>query len=79
MSSKNNVNVDHYKTKGRGRQGDGFVYDEHNRLRNQLRSRSRPGLSAKRLWERKRALRAARQMESRSVKPARMELAGGDL
>ncbi len=70
MSSKNNINVDHYKTKGRGRQGEGVVYDEHNRLRNQLRSRRRRGLSAKQLWARKRALRAARQMASKSVKPA---------
>lgn len=60
MSSKNNINVDHYKTKGRGRQGDGVVYDEYNRLRNQLRRRR--GLSAKQLWARKRARRAVRQM-----------------
>ncbi len=70
MSSKNNINVDHYKTKGRGPQGDGVVYEEYNRLRNQLRSRDRRGLSAKRLLARKRALRAARQTESRSVRQA---------
>ena len=29
MSRKNNLNVDHYKIKGRGRQGDGIVHDEH--------------------------------------------------
>ena len=28
MSRKNNVNMDHYKTKGRGRQGDGIVHEE---------------------------------------------------
>lgn len=75
LSSKNNINVDHYKTKGRGRQGDGVVYDEYNRLRNRLRIRRRRGLSAKQLWARKRALRAARQMDSRSVKPVGTELA----
>ena len=73
MSSKNNINLDHYKTKGRGRQGDGVVYDEYNRLRNQLRSRSRRGLSAKRLLARKSALRAGRQTETRNVKPAGIE------
>src|ERR1044071_3672736 len=66
LSSKNNVNMDHYKTNGRGRQGDGVVYDEYNRLRNQLRSRDPRGLSAKRLLARKRALRAAKQTQSRS-------------
>ena len=75
MNSKNNINVDHYKTKGRGRQGDGVVYDEYNRLRNQLRSRRRRGLSAKRLWARKSALRAARQTESTSVRAAGIALA----
>ena len=29
MSRKNNVNMDHYKTKGRGRQGYGIVHEEH--------------------------------------------------
>ena len=29
VSRKNNVNTDHYKTKGRGRQGDGIVHEEH--------------------------------------------------
>ena len=29
LSRKNNVNMDHYKTKGRGRQGDGIVHEEH--------------------------------------------------
>ncbi len=29
MSRKNNVNMDHYKTKGRGRQGDGIAHEEH--------------------------------------------------
>ena len=29
MSRKNNINMDHYKTKGRGRQGDGIVHEEH--------------------------------------------------
>lgn len=59
VSSKNNINTDHYKIKGRGRQGDGVVYEEFNRLRNQVRRRR--GLSAKRLLARKRALRAVRQ------------------
>jgi len=67
VSSKNNINVDHYKTEGRGRQGDGVIYHEQNRLRNQLRSRGRRGLSAKRLLARKRALRAATQTGSRGV------------
>lgn len=35
MSRKNNVNTDHYKTKGRGRQGDGIVYEEHRHSFNQ--------------------------------------------
>ena len=69
MSSKNNVNVDYDKTKGRGRQGDEVIYDEYNRLRNQLRSRRPRGLSAKKLLARKRALRAKRQMENRNVSP----------
>ena len=29
LSRKNNINMDHYKTKGRGRQGDGIVHEEH--------------------------------------------------
>jgi len=29
LSRKNNINTDHYKTKGRGRQGDGIVHEEH--------------------------------------------------
>lgn len=36
MSNKNNINVDHYKTRGRGRQGDGVVYDDYKQLRNQI-------------------------------------------
>lgn len=29
LSGKNNVNMDHYETKGRGRQGYGIVHEEH--------------------------------------------------
>ena len=48
--------MDHYKIKGRGRQGEGVVYDEQNRLR-KIRSRRRRGLSAKQLLARKMKLR----------------------
>jgi hypothetical protein len=44
--------MDHYKTKGRGRQGEGVIYDEHKRLL-KIRSRRRRGLSAKQLLARK--------------------------
>ena len=67
MSSKNNINTDRYKIKGRGRQGDEVVNDEHTRLRNRLRRRR--GLTAKRLLARKINLRRAQQAESRSVTP----------
>jgi hypothetical protein len=69
LSNKSNINVDHYKTKGRGRQGEGVVYDDYTRLRNQLKNRRPRGLSAKQLFARKRALRAARPTESRSASP----------
>jgi hypothetical protein len=52
LSNKNNINMDHYKTKGRGRQGEGVIYDEHKRLL-KIRSRRRRGLSAKQLLARK--------------------------
>ncbi len=29
MSRKNNINTDHYKTAGRGRQGDGVIHEAH--------------------------------------------------
>lgn len=29
MSSKNNINMNHYKTKGRGRQGESVVHDDY--------------------------------------------------
>jgi len=59
------MNVDHYKTKGRGRQGDRIVKEEFKRLRNQLRGRRPRGLSAKQLLAKKISLRPAKQ--SRSV------------
>lgn len=59
MSRKSNVNMDHYKTKGRGRQGETVVHDDYkrshawSRLERIKRSRKRRGLSARQLWERK--------------------------
>jgi len=67
LSRKNNINMDHYKTKGRGRQGEGVVHDEYKRLRHQIRSRRRRGLSAKQLLARKISLRPAKQTQSRSA------------
>jgi len=67
LSSKNNINIDHYKTRGRGRQGAGIVHDEYKRLHNQPGSRRRRGLSAKQLLARKISLRAARQTKSGSA------------
>jgi len=29
LSKKNNINMDHYKTRGRGRQGEGVVHDDY--------------------------------------------------
>lgn len=67
LSSKNNINMDHYKTEGRGRQGEGVVHDKYKRLRNQIRSRRRRGLSAKQLLERKISLRTL-QTERHRIK-----------
>lgn len=59
MSRKSNINMDHYKTKGRGRQGETVVHDDYkrslvgSRLERLKRSRKRRGLSARQLWERK--------------------------
>jgi len=64
LSSKNNVNTDHYKTRGRGRQGDGILYGEYKQRMKKARRRS--GLSAKQLLERKMNRRAIRQMHSRT-------------
>jgi len=66
LSSKNNVNADHNKTKGRGRQGEGVVRGDYKRLRNQIKNRRRRGLSAKQLLARKISLRAAKQTQSRT-------------
>ena len=38
MSRKSNVNTDHYKTAGRGRQGEGLVPEIHKRAFAQARS-----------------------------------------
>jgi hypothetical protein len=35
LSRKTNVNTDHYKTNGRGRQGDGIVHEDHRHSFNQ--------------------------------------------
>jgi len=75
LSRKNNINADHYKTKGRGRQGDGIDHGDFKRLRDQIRIRRLRGLSAKQLLARKRALRAAKQEQGRNVMSAGMELA----
>ena len=58
MSRKNNINMDHYKTRGRGRQGEGVVHEDYTRLRNQVTSQRRRGLSARQLMARKIRLRA---------------------
>ena len=67
MSNKNNINVDHYKTRGSGRQGDGVVSDEYKRLHHQTKSRRRRGLSPKQLLARKMRLRTSRQTFSQSA------------
>ena len=59
MSRKSNINMDHYKTKGRGRPGETVVHDDYkrshagSRLERIKRSRKRRGLSARQLCERK--------------------------
>ena len=75
LSSKNNINMDHYKTKGRGRQGEGVVHHDYKRLRHRIRSRRRRGLSAKQLLARKISLRPVKQTQSRSVLTTGVEVA----
>ncbi|HEU4715072.1 MAG TPA: hypothetical protein VFS76_26220 [Pyrinomonadaceae bacterium] len=62
MSSKNNVNTDHYKTKGRGRQANGIVYGNYKHR--MIKARRRRGLSAKELWERKMNRRSIAQLRN---------------
>jgi hypothetical protein len=39
MSRKNNINTDHYKTRGRGRPNDGVVHETHKRVLTASQSR----------------------------------------
>ena len=40
MSRKNNINTDHYKTRGRGRPNDGVIHETHKRVLTASQSRS---------------------------------------
>jgi hypothetical protein len=40
LSRKNNINTDHYKTEGRGRQGEGIVHNIHKQIYTQARAQS---------------------------------------
>ena len=66
MSKKSNINMDHYKIRGRGRQGESIVHHDFkhslalttatnklSRLERIKRSRRRRGLSPRQLLERK--------------------------
>jgi hypothetical protein len=75
LSSKNNINADHYKIRGRGRQGDGVVHSSFKRLPDQIKIRRLRGLSAKQLFERKTRLRAANQKQNRALVATHPELA----
>ena len=39
MSRKNNINTDHYKTRGRGRPNDGVIHETHKRVLTASQSR----------------------------------------
>ena len=43
MSTKNNVNTDHYKTAGRGRQGQAVAADSHKHSYTQAKARTSAG------------------------------------